>query len=297
MTTLANWFREKLGIASAIALSGYMCGGLIAPFVVRLVDGQGWRSAIDIFAIGMLILVIPLSLLFRHRPEPYGYLPDGRISHDITSSIPEKSVSGIKSTTLKQILKKRAFWHISLAFTLLHMAPSAFAIHVLPYLSSIGIERTTASLYVALLSVPAVAGRLMFGWIIDRYSKRMVTQALFITMGLAMFCFGYAATADAGFLFVGLILFGASFGGAVPVRASITRELFGGKSFGSIFGMIVGLNLLGLMSGPPLAGWVFDTWYSYNTSWLILAGSSVFGMILIFTIPRSGVLEPIEEAV
>ena len=87
------------------------------------------------------------------------------------------------------------------------MATSAFLTHVLPYLSAIGIERTAAGLYVTLLSVSAIVCRLTLGWITDRFDKRMVTLATFINMGLAMFCFSYAATAGAGFLFVGLILF------------------------------------------------------------------------------------------
>ena len=37
----------------------------------------GWRSAAIMAGIGIFIFVVPMSLLLRHKPEEYGYLPDG----------------------------------------------------------------------------------------------------------------------------------------------------------------------------------------------------------------------------
>ncbi|MFC1916439.1 MFS transporter, partial [Chloroflexota bacterium] len=79
MAVIANWFRRKVGIASGIVVSGFGFSGLIVPLIVRLIELYEWRMTMIILALGMLVTVLPLSFLFRHKPEQYGYLPDGNI--------------------------------------------------------------------------------------------------------------------------------------------------------------------------------------------------------------------------
>jgi len=77
MTAVANWFRRKVGVATGIMVCGFALGGLFVPIIVKLIDVFEWRIAIFILGVGMWLIVIPLSLLVRHKPEQYGYLPDG----------------------------------------------------------------------------------------------------------------------------------------------------------------------------------------------------------------------------
>ena len=69
-----------------------------------------------------------------------------------------------------------------------------------------------------------------------------------------------------------LILFGVSYGGCIVLRASLVGEYFGRTNFGTIFGLILGINMVGSIIGPPLAGWVYDSWGSYQNIWFIFAG-------------------------
>ena len=77
VTAVANWFHRRVGLATGITVSGYGFSGLLVPLMVRLIDTYDWRIAIGVMGIGMLVIGLPLSLLVRHKPEQYGYLPDG----------------------------------------------------------------------------------------------------------------------------------------------------------------------------------------------------------------------------
>ncbi len=77
MTAVANWFRKNLGLATGIVMCGYGFGGLMVPVVVKLMDALGWRLAIVITCLAVLAVIMPLSLLVRHKPEQYGCCPDG----------------------------------------------------------------------------------------------------------------------------------------------------------------------------------------------------------------------------
>ena len=124
MTAIANWFRRKIGIASGIAICGFGFSGLVVPLIVDLIDAYEWRTAIVILALGM-VAVLPLSLLFRHKPEQYGYSPDGQrepVAYDNNLNV-AKAVE--VSVGVKQAIKSSTFWHLALSFTcLLYTSPS-----------------------------------------------------------------------------------------------------------------------------------------------------------------------------
>ncbi|MFC2048338.1 MFS transporter, partial [Chloroflexota bacterium] len=72
VTAVAYWFRKKMNMAIGIASSGVGLGGFLVPIASMLIDTLGWRTAVFILGLGVLIIVLPLSLLLRHKPEQYG---------------------------------------------------------------------------------------------------------------------------------------------------------------------------------------------------------------------------------
>jgi len=288
MTAVANWFRRNVGIASGIAICGFGFSGLLVLVIVRLIEIYEWRMTVTILAFGMLATVLPLSLLFRHKPEQYGYLPDGEVKGTVildsglaTSQTIEVDVGA------KQALKSRTFWHIAVAFTCFTMMVGAVITHVMPYLSSIGIARSTSSLVATATPLMSIGGRLGLGWLGDKFDRRRVVAGAFAMMVFGALCFGYASTVGTWLLVPFIILFGMGYGGGSVMRPSLTREFFGRTNFGTVFGLIIGINMLGNIIGPPLAGWAFDNWGSYQDIWFVFAGLVAVAIISVLTIPRA----------
>ena len=69
------------------------------------------------------------------------------------------------------------------------------------------------------------------------------------------------------------------------MRLALVREYFGRKNFGTIFGLLVGLTMLGNVIGPTITGWVYDNWESYQGIWFVFAGLVTAGLISLLTIP------------
>jgi MFS family permease len=133
LTAVANWFRRRMGIASGIAIAGFGFSGLLVPVIVRLIAVYDWRQTLVFLALGMAVLILPLSVLFRHRPEQYGYFPDGQ--EPGTSASPNDS--GISPTTevelkVKQAVRGGNFWRLSLARFYHMMVVAAVITHVMP---------------------------------------------------------------------------------------------------------------------------------------------------------------------
>ena len=118
-TAVANWFRKKVAIASGIVAAGFGLGGLLIPIVTTIIDKLEWRMAMVVFGLGMWIVGLPLALLVRHKPEQYGYLPDGEVTSSSVNNEHLVSTQNIEvDITAKQAVKSRAFWYIALVFFL-----------------------------------------------------------------------------------------------------------------------------------------------------------------------------------
>jgi MFS family permease len=286
ITSVTNWFRKKLGIAVGIMSSGFACGGLLVPLVVRLIDIFDWRMTLFILALAVWVLCLPLSLILRHKPEQYGYLPDGEES-TVTApgQVPVSSETQEVNLETKQALRSRTFWHIGLALTFQFTAASTMVVHIMPYLSSVGISRSTASLVAMAVPLISIVGRLISGWLFDRFNRKRVATGFFATMTLGMLCMSYVSRDVFWLVIPYIVLFGIGWGGSVTSRAPLVSGNFGRKKFGSILGFMLGMTALGGIVGPLFAGWVFDYWASYRIAWFTLTALLFIAMIIISTTP------------
>ena len=272
MTVVANWFHKKAGLAMGVAASGVAFGGLLIPLITLLVDNFGWRQATVILGLGMWAILLPLSLLMRHNPEQYGYRPDGvkgSFCKDDDAITENRAKINI---TNKAVLSSRAFWIIAAAF-LCHVMPvSAVMTHIMPYLSTIGIERSMASLIASALPILTILGRIGFGWLGDYIDKRAVLVFSFAFTSIGVFIFGFVTVDRWWVVMAFIIVFGIGWGGAVPMITGLMKAYFGRERLGTIVGMAGSIMMVGMIVGAPLAGWIFDTWGRYQPAWFLLAG-------------------------
>jgi sugar phosphate permease len=286
LATMAYWFRKRLGMATGITVSGFACGGLLVPLVVKLIDAYDWRIAVTIIGITTSLICLPLSLMLRHRPEKYGLLPDGEKTVVIPSRQLNQAFPPVENEfTVRQALKSPAFWHIGLAMLFFFMSISTVTAHVMPYLDSIGIPRATAGFITMALPLVSIIGRIGSGWAGDRYNKKHVATGLFIFAIIGLGSTALASPAALWLLVPFIIFFGIGWGGSTTARVNMIHEYFGSGKFGSIFGLCMGMAALGTIVGPIYAGWVWDTWGGYQITWITLTALVAVGTIILVTTP------------
>ena len=107
-----------------------------------------------------------------------------------------------------------------------------------------------------------------------------------MTTGLLLF--GYVTKGEMWLIVPFIITFSLGWGCSVTTRLSVIREHFGRGSFGTILGFMAGIMMLGNIAGTPLAGWIFDTWGSYQGAWLGFSAVIFLCVILTFSISSPG---------
>ncbi|MGD9142420.1 MAG: MFS transporter [Dehalococcoidia bacterium] len=288
MTAIANWFHRRAGIAMGIVASGFGLGGLLVPIVTVLVDTLEWRPAMIVVGIGILVIVLPLSFVVRHKPEPYGYEPDGeKINFDNDIDAQNSKPVDETNITIKQAVRSRTFWQLGLSSMCHAFVVGAVVTHLMPYLSSVDIGRTTSSLVAFILPSASIIGRLSSGWLAVRYGSRGVFSAGFVLMTAGVLIFAFVSNQILWLIIPFVMTFSIGWGLSVTSRLSLMRESFGRSNFGKIMGFIAGMMMVGHVTGAPLAGWVYDTWDGYQSAWLVYSAVTILAAFLVYTLPSS----------
>jgi sugar phosphate permease len=282
MTVISRWFKKNIGKANGILAAGMGAGGLFAPLLVLGIDAFGWKNFVLYIAIGFLIIGLPLSFLYRNRPQDYGLEPDG---HPVESS--KENHLQPSGLTLKQALKTRSFWFIGIAQMFQMLAMHSIAVHQMPYLTSLGMDRPSAALAITIFSIVSIIARLAYGVLADIFPKKyvLVISTALTTVGLVLF----ELLNGSSFAFVTLfaIVYGTGAGGAMALRAPVVREYFGVKQFGAIFGLSALMVTLGGVVGAPLTGFVFDSLGTYQPIWFVYGGLTTVSTILLLLLPAA----------
>jgi MFS family permease len=263
MSAVTNWFKKNVGKALGLMASGFGASGLIVPVIVLLIHLYGWRNALILLGLGMWVIGIPCALVIRDHPEQYGYYPDDEGPPEQAS---EGGPPSVRKISFREALKHTSFIYLNLTESMRLMILSAVVLHIMPYLDSVGVARSTAGFVAAAVPLFSIIGRLGLGWLGDHMDKRHALAISFGLMVLGMLSLSFAERQWIILPF--LLFFSPGFGGSTVLRGSILRENFGREYFGKLIGIIMGSAAVGGIFGPTLAGWVYDTLGDYRPVWV-----------------------------
>ena len=288
-TAVANWFVRQRGRALGISTAGISMGGVVfVPLTQFLIDHYGWRDALGLLGLFVLLATVPpVALFMRRSPESMGLRPDGAappaagIRFDPTEEIE-------RSWTPAQALSHRNFWLIAGAFALTVMGLSATLLHLITFLRDRGIGARDAAWVLGATAGVGVVGKLGFGALLDRFEQRRVIMWCFGLQAVGVMLLIVANGPVSLFLYV--LVYGFAMGGNATLQATILGECFGRLHYGAIAGrmnpFIVFIQALAI----PAAGAIRDSWGTYVPAFV---GIFIANLIAIACIAR---LEPAAKA-
>jgi len=294
---IVKWFMKKRGRALSFLILGNGIGGAIfVPLIAWLITLYGWRWTAVIIGLATLAIPLPLSLIVRSTPENMGLTPDGE-SGSHGNLLPEKNLyatepSGISSFpeevnfTVREAIRTRTFWTYVVALMLRSCTLSAIVIHQIPHLTDIGIPYQKASGVLGMMVLMSVPGRFIFGWLGDKFNKKVLLFLLCLLQGIGIFIFINAGTIHLLYLFV--IVYGLGYGGVIPNNIALRADLFGRKNFATISGIIMTLSMIGSVTAPIFAGHLYDVTKSYGAAFYTFSAMIVLSGIVFLLIPRTG---------
>jgi MFS family permease len=257
---IAAWFDSRRGLALGMAMSGVGLGGFIMPQLAEtMIERVGWRGAYVVLAALTLLIAFPVVAVWIREPRAGEGEHGGPVvaRHDLPGLTP-----GQAAATLR-------FWLLLVVLFLVAISINGTVAHVVPLLTDAGIPRASAAATLGLFGLATMTGRLLAGWLVDRFFASYVATILFLAP-----IAGFAALASAAGMLpaFGVILLGLGLGTEIDLIAFLVSRYFGQRAFGQIYGYCFMVFSFGSASGRFLGGWLYDLAGSYNPA---LIGASV----------------------
>jgi len=290
-TLISKWFVRKRGKALGLYFSIAGLSGFLVPVLSQLIHLFGWRSTLVILGPLTLLVVLPLALCLKHKPEEHGLLPDGDLAANDqnVSHTASGQGGGDVGFSFFEAARTPAYWLLAVCLSLFQMTMSSVFVHLVPYLITIGFEARLAAVVVTCVTAASVLGRGGFGWLSDLTSKKMLLMLCFMLQAVSILALMFAQNNEPGiYVILFTLAFGCSYGSIIVLRPALVAEFYGREKFGTIWGSLQGISLFGGIAGPVVLGLIYDLQKRYSPGLIFLSLINIFALFLLIFLRPPG---------
>lgn len=274
-------FEKSRGLALGLTLSGTaVAQAVIPPLGNYLITEFGWRLAFVWLGLGwggITFLLVWLFLFDVHSRKA---------KMVAITNIEAEGAVDLKGLTVKQAVRDRALWQLAFSNFIVMTMTMGLTIHLFPILTEAGISREKAALLTAISGVAAIVGKLVTGYLLDRYRPNWV-GGLTLAAAAGAFALLIDDISSPTLIVVALIINGYAAGTKTHITGFLTAGYSGMKNFGAIYGFMSALMALASGVGPLLAGYAYDSSGGYGPFLILGAIGCLIGGLLVITLPKA----------
>lgn len=285
---LANWFQRKRGLAVGIAFSGVGFGGILMfVWIQNIITTVGWRISCWGMAALMVAVIVPLNFLFqRLRPEELGLRPDGGSTADDARDFATGKLDIVVDTawvntewTPLRAMATARFWWLAVTMGTGLFAWYTVQVHQSQYLEQLGFSKEQVALALGIVVMSGVIGQIGLGHLSDRVGREWAW-----TLSLSGYVICYAMllmmkSQPSTVLMYGMAAAQGMLGyGVAAMFGAMPADLFQGRRFAAILGIVSIAANLGAGLGPWVAGLLYDVTGSYQDAWWLAIAVSLMSI-------------------
>src|SRR3954469_22053495 len=257
MATVTGWFDTHRSLAVSLVSAGMGLAPMtMAPLAAWLVSIHDWRTSMQILAVVVACIMIPVSLLVRRAPA---------LEHE--QAVPSGNGEAQAEMSLGQALRSPQFIVLLLTNFFCCATHSGPIIHTVSYAISCGIPMIAAVTIYSVEGLAGMGGRIAFGLLGDRFGAKRIL--VFGLLAQAFGALGYVFVRELAAFYAVAALFGFIYAGTMPLYAVLVRENFPLRMMGTVIGGTAMAGSLGMATGPLAGGLIYDAFSSY--AWLYIA--------------------------
>jgi MFS family permease len=265
---LSRWFQESRGKAMGFAYLGIGLGGAITVKMAAWLTGRfGWQTALLWLGLLMLVVAIPLTLWVDDKSEEF------------------QTRAAAPALPLGEILRSPSFYLLAIGSLCSIGAVGATNQHLKLYLTrDNGFGQDAAANVIALVLLTSNIGRILMGWLADRYPKKYVMLLIYVLVACGIPILFFIGEPGAMYLFA--IVFGIGMGGDYMIIPLMAAELFGVRVMGRVMGLIIVVDGLAEAWAPKLVGRLRDQNVNYSKGFALMITLALVGALAISLLPQ-----------
>ena len=265
---LSRWFDKARGKAMGIAYLGIGLGGALVPLAANaLTQAYGWRGALRWLGVLMVVIALPAAIFVR---EPKVEGPRG------------------DAGSIGPVLRTRAFYLLAIGSMASIGAVGGTMQNLKLFLSlDRGLPQGEIAVTLSLILAGSLAGRLLMGWLADRWPKKQVMLLIYAIVAVSILPLALAPTPATLRLFA--LLFGIGLGGDYMIIPLMAAELFGVRVLGRLLGVVLTADGVAEAVVPLIVATVRDRTGSYTGGFVALMVLAAIGAVAVAMLPRGTV--------
>ena len=280
----ANWFKNQRGKAMAVVYLGVgVFGGISSKYIAQpLTEAFGFQTALLIIG-GMLLLIWPIAFfLVKDKPGDIGLYPDGAaVPHAETKQLP---------ASWDAIIKEPAFWLLLVGSTCSIGSIGSINQHMKFIFQDQGFRDpkvldTLFSNTLLLILFSSIAGRIVMGYLADRYSKKVVMSVTYLLVAATIPLVTAVTPSSPEIVYVFGILFGFGMGADYMLIPLMAAEKFGVNSLARVMAIILPTDTIGQTWFPWIVSKMQETG-GYGVALKFVFLLSAVGAIAILMLPN-----------
>ena len=298
-TAAVNFFRRRRNLALAMVSTFRPIAGAINIQLFALIAlSQTWREGFRYLGIFSLVLVVPVVLLMRRRPEDIGLQPDGargapasQPSHGGRGSAGDGQ-PGEYSWTVREASRTRAYWLIVATACVGTLASSSVGFSLVPYLVEEGGLGFAAA--AGVLSFGTVLSIANVGWGIlsDHFTPRRCLMVTMVGAGVLLFFLTMVDSLAEAMLFA--LAWGIFSGAVGSMENMMLAQYYGRESYGSLLGLFSPFQTTALGLGPTLADLLQKIMGTYTLLYFVMVGAYLVSAALLYLARQPARPQPAE---
>ncbi|MFC6835513.1 L-lactate MFS transporter [Halomarina ordinaria] len=274
ISTLVQWFPDRRGLATGMAVMGFGAGALItSPVAAFLMEATSVPTAFYVLGASYFLFMAAGASYLQKPPEgwvPEGADPDALEDEEEGGDLAQLRARESLRTPRFYLLWLMMFINVSAGIMLLSVASNMTQ-------AITGATAATAASIVGVTGLFNGLGRI--GWASGSdYIGRTNTYTLFFAIQVVAFALLPRVT-NVTIFAVLLFLIITCYGGGFACLPAYIGDLFGTKELSAIHGYLLTAWALAGVAGPSLVAYVVESTGNYTTAFYVVAGALAVGFL------------------
>ncbi|MGF1477498.1 MAG: MFS transporter [Geminicoccaceae bacterium] len=272
MTVMARRFGPDRGKAISVAALGLTIGEAVLPLLaIALLLALGWRTSWGLFAILILVVLLPVCIGLPPKGQPPPPARSGGANE-------APGAAALKSSNRREVLSDWRFQLLVLPLFCPAFIFTGFFFHSVYMFAAKGWAPGLLATGLLVYALAKVASGLLSGLAVDRFGAARTFHISMPLMALALAVLALSTSPVGGLIF--MVLLGVHVGVHMTAVPALWPELYGTHYLGAIKSMAGTFGVLSSAIAPAVYGWAFDGGLTVvDLAWITM-GVALAGWIL-----------------